>query len=234
MREAARFRGVEPQFDLANARYAQAQPTLDELRRVGGNYNGGQRVHEGGMDSGQAEAFLRRGLVGEQRLAPVVDAMDPGMWGYVAGSHVAGMGQQPKGGFRPDNFAAEWGAPGTKGGTSGPGQAMLTQTAPRTLSDLTDAATMGRNFNTPVAADGLSRAIGGLTAASAVGGGLYAGGGPLALALGTLPAFALESGPVVRGLAGRPTPLVDMLQQRQGGLRSAIIDALYSSGGIAR
>lgn len=234
MRETARFRGVEPQFDAANAAYAHAQPTLEQLRTVGGRYEGPQRGHTGGMDSGQAEGFLRRGLIGDEPLRPVVDAMDPQRWGYIAGSHVAGLGQQPKGGFRPDNFAAEWGAPNQKGGISGPGQALLTQSAPTTLGQLTDAATMGRNFNTNVAADGLSRAIGGLTAASAVGGGLLAGGGVPSLLLGTLPAFALESGPVVRGLAGRSTPLVDMLQQKQAGLRAGVVNGLYGPGGMAR
>ena len=38
------------------------------------------------------------------------------------------------------------------------------------------------------------------------------------LVVGPLPGFALESGPVVRGIAGRATPIADALYNRMPGM----------------
>lgn len=218
MREAARFRGVERDFDFANTRYAQAQPTLQELRRVGGEYDPRSGMHRDGLDAKQADNFINHGLSAPERLAPFADTLDPRAWNYVAGSTIAGMGQQPRGGFRPDMFAQQWGGVGESKGVNPQSAALLTQNAPRAQAVLDDAATLGRAYNIPVAAEGLSRAIGGLTAASALGAAGYGAFGPWGLPLAMAPSFLMESGPVVRGLAGRATPIADTIYSRMPGM----------------
>lgn len=220
MEETANARGQGDQFRAANEAYSDAQPTLDSLRRVAGKKDvKGERVNP--MDDVRAETYLRRLARTRAGLEPYAESFTPEDWGGVAGPMIARLGQRDRAEFRPDNMAIDLGH------ISDEGLASLTQNSPNAFGELHDAGTLGRAYNIPQQSEGLSRAIGGLTMAGTIGSGVYSALGPTGLPLMLAPGFALESGPVVRGLAGRSIPTQELANQNRAGLTAGVVNGLY-------
>lgn len=229
MRDTADSRGQGAAFDAANARYAQMHPIAEQLGNIAASgESGAESALKGALHNSRAALDPKFNPNGATN-ADMVDALRPNEWNPVAASLVSRLGDQGTA-FRPDLLARDWGMPGRSSGYSPEAQAMLTRSHPQSFSDLHDAATVGNEYAMPVARDGLSNAIGGLTAVKALTGGLTAAGGLPALAALPFAVGGLESGPVVRGIAGRATPLPQLAQENAPGLRASILNGLYGGG----
>ena len=188
------------------------------------------------MASDTAEGFINRSTVGEARIDNIATAMQqnaPGYWESIAGSTIGRLGERNTGDFRPSYFAQEWGVPGNKKGFSAESKDLFTmtrggngpfQSRPDLQGTLNDAALLGSVYDIAPGANGLSRAVGGLATVGAVAGGVGSTlSWPLALPAAFAPAFALESGPVVRAIAGRSTPVADALYARMPGMLPGVV-----------
>ena len=167
----------------------------------------------GGKDEGAAYDFLKSNLTSPSTLEPFADpTITPNdYWRRVSGGLSSRqLGDTPEGTFRPDTLAKQWSQ------ISPEVQTQLFQ-APNGgtysgLSDMNDAATMGRETVVPVERAGLTNTAGSMLAVKTMLDVLKAAGGLAGSAVGgRLISKGLESQPSIDALSGNITPLTDAL-----------------------
>jgi hypothetical protein len=211
--------GTPGTFDRANDVYREAMRKggpVDRLTKIGGGEAPrGNQVRDP-MPADQAGRVLERGLQSPARLMPFANNVADSAAGPVMGAFVRAIGSPATAGadytFDPVRFSNKWGPANPRA------KEVVTRNAPDTLGTFNDVATAGRNYNLPPMSQGLSRALGwlGTMLGSGVGGAVGASGGIIPAVIGgAVPltaAMGLESGPMVRALAGRHTRLGQNIQ----------------------